>query len=130
MYAKSVECIETEEQLLARGIEVLKSKFSVKNDDCLNMQKHSFTGQQVKSAISEGKYFLDKVDGKWKFFISSATFKSWFKSERVYQLIMDYLFDLLPAKTKDGYPLVFIGKYRARAIVLNKKKLNELLSKK
>lgn len=130
MYAKSVECIETEEQLLARGIEVLKSKFSVKNDDCLNMQKHSFTGQQVKSAISKGKYFLDKVDGKWKFFISSATFKSWFKSERVYQLIMDYLFDLLPAKTKEGYPLVFIGKYRARAIVLNKKKLNELLSKK
>jgi len=130
MYAKSVECIETDEQLLARGVEILRNKLTSKAPDCLNLQEDNFAETQIKSEIKKGKYFLDKVDGKWQWFIPSATFKSWFKSEQVYQLIIDYLADLLPTKTKEGYPLVFIGKHRARAIVLRKKKLKELLSKK
>lgn len=130
MYAKSVECIETDEQLLARGIEILRNKFNSRAPECLNLQEDNFSETQIKSKIKEGKYFLDKVDGKWQWFISSATFKSWFNSEQVYQLILDYLADLLPTKTKEGYPLVFIGKHRARAIVLRKKRLKELLLKK
>lgn len=130
MYIKSVECIETDEQLLARGIEILRNKFTSKAPDCLNLQEDNFSETQIKSKIKEGKYFLDKVDDKWQWFIPSATFKSWFNSEQVYQLVIDYLADLLPTKTKEGYPLVFIGKHRARAIVLRKKKLKELLSKK
>ena len=130
MYAKSVECIETDEQLLARGIEILRNKFNSRAPECLNLQEDNFSETQIKSKIKEGKYFLDKVYGKWQWFIPSATFKSWFNSEQVYQLILDYLADLLPTKTKEGYPLVFIGKHRARAIVLRKKRLKELLLKK
>lgn len=128
MYSKSVECIETDEQLLNRGIAILKKKFDTHSHDCIDLTECSLSKINAKEAIKEGCYFFDKTNGKGRWIIPSATFKNWFLSEKVYKLVLEYLVDLLPTKTKDGYPLTWIGKHRARAIVLSRKRLKELLS--
>ena len=129
MYSKSVECIETDEQLLNRGIAVLKKKIDIQARDCIDLTEYELSKIKVKEYIKGGYYFFDKINGKGKWIIPSATFKNWFLSEKVYKLVLNYLADLLPTKTNEGYPLTWIGAHRARAIVLNKKQLKELLSK-
>ena len=60
--------------------------------------------------------------------IPSKVFKSWFLTQKQCTLVEEYLEDLIE-KDGEGYALFNLGyKIRKRAIVLNKKKLKELLS--
>ena len=64
MYSKSVECIETDEQLLNRGIAILKKKFDTHSHDCIDLTECSLSKINAKEAIKEGCYFFDKTNGK------------------------------------------------------------------
>ncbi len=127
MYLKSVECIETDEQLLERGIRILKNKLKKDAQDLLYLENIPKNKEYIKEQIQCQKYFLsEKKEKQW--IIPTETFKSWFISKRIYSLVMEYLGDLLPKKEKNAYPAILIGKARLRAITLNYKKLKKLLS--
>ena len=129
MYALALNCIRDDKTILQEGLGILEEKLSKDNENYADLADLS-SKEDIIAEWNNKKFFGQKIGKTFSWIIPSKTFKSWFMTPKQCILVEDYLEDLIE-KDDEGYALCSLGhKVRKRAIVLNKKKLNELLSKK
>ena len=126
MYALALNCIRDDKTILQEGLGILKEKLNKDNENYTNLADLS-SKEDIITEWDNKKFFGQKIGKTFFWIIPSKTFKSWFMTPKQYVLVEDYLDDLIE-KDDEGYALCSLGhKVRKRAIMLNKKKLNELL---
>ena len=128
MYALALNCIRDDKTILQEGLEILQKKLKRNNKDYIDLADLS-SKEDVLTAWNDKKFFGKKISGTFSWIIPAKIFKSWFPTLKQRILVENYLEDLIE-KDEEGYPLCSLGyKVRKRAIVLEKQRLKELLSK-
>ena len=129
MYALALNCIRDDKTILQEGLNILQKKLDKDSENYINLADLS-SKEDIEAEWNSKKFFSQKIDKEFSWIIPSKTFKSWFMTPKQCMLVEDYLDDLID-KDDEGFALYSLGhKVRKRAIVLNNRKLKELLSKK
>ncbi len=127
MYAISLNCIRDNTTILKEGLNILKKTLVKSSENYVDLDELS-SKDEILSEWENKKFFGKKQGKVFSWVIPSKVFKSWFLTQKQCTLVEEYLEDLIE-KDGEGYALFNLGyKIRKRAIVLNKKKLKELLS--
>lgn len=128
MYALALNCIRDDKTILQEGLDILKEKLKKNNNDYVDLATLS-SRDDIEAMWNNKKFFSRKVENAFSWIIPSKTFKSWFLTQKQCILVENYIGDLIE-KDDEGYALCSLGhQVRKRAIILNKQKLKELLSK-
>ncbi len=129
MYALALNCIRDDKTILQEGLGILEEKLSKDNENYADLADLS-SKEDIIAEWNNKKFFGKRIATTLLWIIPSKTFKSWFMTPKQCMLVEDYLDDLID-KDDEGFALFSLGyKVRKRAIVLNNRKLKELLSKK